>query len=275
MIISTTSDINYIGYLKCLIKSCVINSPQTKFHVRLVNIPDKDKLKQELSSIKQDIIIEFDDYVISNNNLYTKRHNALLWDGVNSGLDVNPQISEVRHSKWLISAQQCYTSNIRFRNIYNLLRNYTEPVLYLDADSIIVKNLEDFANIIKKHDISIKLRKSPVGTPIPYPNNNSWECSCIGVNNTLESFEFIEDVMINTEKNMFFWDSDQFEFEYSVNRFNNKIKLNLLTENEESCGDMNGNKLTMESYILAGSYKNKILPGIFVNELKKYEQLLI
>jgi hypothetical protein len=175
----------------------------------------------------------------------------------------------------LISAQQCYTSNIRFRNIYNLLTSYAEPVLYLDADSLVIKNLEDFAEIIKRYDISIKLRKSPKNAPIPYPNNNSWECSCIGVNNTPESIEFIKDVMINTEKNMFFWDSDQFEFEYSVNRFKNRIKLNLLTEKEESCGDMNGNKLTTESYILAGSYKNKISPGIFVNELKKYESLVI
>jgi hypothetical protein len=270
MILSTTSDANYIGYVKCLLRSCAINSPNFKFHVRLVNIKDKDKVLGELLAIKSNTIIEFDDVNITANAVNTKRHSALLWDGVINGIDIKPQILEVKHNRWLISNIQCYTSNIRFRNIYNLLNSYGESVLYLDADSIILKDLKDLKKRIEKFDISIKLRKSPEHSPIPYPNNNSWECSCIGANNTLASIEFIKDVMINTEKNMFFWDSDQFEFEYSVNRFKDKLNLNLLTEQEESCGDMNGNDLSRDAYILAGSYRNKINTGLFVTELQKY-----
>jgi len=270
MILSTTSDINYIGYVKCLLRSCAVNSPYFKFHVRLVDIEDKDKISKDLLSIKDDTIIQFDDANISTNTNNTKRHSALLWDGVTSGINITPQIPEVKHSKWLISNRQCYTSNIRFRNIYNLLNQYKESVMYLDADSLIIKNLDSLKETIEKFDISIKLRTSPQFSPIPYPNNNSWECSCIGVNYTLTAIEFIKDVMLNTEKNMFFWDSDQFEFEYSVNRFKDRIKLNLLTEQEESCGDMNGNNLCKDAYILAGSYKNKINSGVFVNELQKY-----
>ena len=270
MILSTTSDINYIGYVKCLLRSCAANSPTFKFHIRLINIEDKELISQDLLSIKSDTIIEFDDIDIATNSINTKRHSALLWDGVVSGLNVTPTIPEVKHSKWLISNRQCYASNTRFRNIYNLLKKYKESVLYLDADSIILKDLENLKALIEQFDISIKLRTSPENSPIPYPNNNSWECSCIGVSYSDASLEFIEDVMVNTEKNMFFWDSDQYEFEYSVNRFKDKIKLNLLTEQEESCGDMNGNNLCRDAYILAGSYKNKINAGIFVEELQKY-----
>lgn len=272
MIISTTSDANYIGYVKCLLRSCQANSPKFKFHVRLIDIEDKDTISRELLSIKSDTILEFDDIGITANSVNTKRHSALIWDGVIGGIDVKPQIPEVKHSRWLISNRQCYASNIRFRNIYNLLNAHAESVLYLDADSIILKNLQEFKTIIERFDLSIKLRKSPKNSPIPYPNGNSWECSCIGVNYTSAAKEFIKDVMINTEKNMFFWDSDQFEFEYSVNKFKNKVKINLLTEREESCGDMNGNNLCKDAYILAGSYKNKINAGVFVEELQKYAQ---
>lgn len=275
MIISTTSDKNYIGYVKCLLKSLVVNSPNVKFHVRLIRIDDKPKLEKELRGIKPDILIQFDDVILDDRKYSKKRHGALLWNGVMDGAGVEPAICEVKHNKWLISDRQCYSSNIRFRNIYNLLKSQSDVVLYLDADSIVMRDLSELEERIKKSDVSIKLTIDPDGCLIPYPNNRCWECSCIGVNTTEVASEFIKDVMDNTEQDMYFWDSDQFEFDKSVLRFGDRLKLDVMTEEEESFGDRFGNKLKPQAFIWAGSYMNKIKPGLFIDELKKYESKIL
>ena len=270
MIISTSSDENYIGYVECLAKSLIKTNPDIKFHVRLVSIGDKLNIENKLRLIKPDILIQFDDVKLSTANRSMGRHGSFLWHGVMDGITVEPKIPNVKHSKWLISDRQCYTSNIRFRNIYDLLNDGHDSVLYLDADSIIMRNLSPLFNKIHQHDISIKLTIAPSNSPIPYPNNRCWECSCIGVNNTKIARSFIEDVMVNTEKDMFFWDADQFEFDNSVTRFSSDINLNIMTESDESFGDCSGNNLDPSAYIWAGSYKNKIEDGDFTRELKRY-----
>lgn len=267
MVITTTVDNNYLKYLFCLVRSIRVNSPNTAMHCRLVNIAE-DSVVDHLKAILPGIKIELD-YT----NLTTKRKNLRASGELLYGTSVLECLAKPHKKgvpRFLSSDLQCYTSNTRFRNIKKLLEEGHRDVIYLDADTIVKKNIEDLQPYLSKSDVCCTVSYCP-----RYTNKRCWECSFLYVKNSNFTKEFIADVILETESDMFNWDSDQLALEKVYDTtYDGIISLNENVKHIEDLAALHGRELSSESYIWAGSGSTKFTNPVFLKEMSKYENML-
>ena len=121
--IVTLADPKYFEYLKSLVNSIKQNLPGVKVHAYLVNL--KDSHGEILKSIHPNL-----EYTIEN---------------VQFKFDLQ---------------KRCYCTNRRSK-ILNDLRKSTQDILvWLDADSLVVKNSEEFIDFVKDCDLSIRFKNN-------------------------------------------------------------------------------------------------------------------
>lgn len=267
MVVTTTVDKNYLRYLFCLVSSIKQNSPSTTVHCRLINI-EEQSVADSLRDIMPNIIIE-NDY----SNLSTKRRNLRAKGELLYGKSLAECLSRVYKKgipRFLCSDLQCYTSNTRFRNIKNLFNAGYKDVIYLDADTIVRKDLEELQPVLSKSDVCCN-----VSYCTRYPNDRCWECSFLYIKNNSITMSFLEDVRDETESDMFNWDSDQIALEtiYS-NKYKDILSLEEDISNIEDLSALHGRNLSADSYIWAGSGATKFTNTEFLKELSIYENLL-
>jgi lipopolysaccharide biosynthesis glycosyltransferase len=267
MVVTTTVDKNYIEYLFCLVKSLRVNSPSTKVHCRLVNITD-DNIILNLKKIIPNIIIELDF-----SNLTTKRKNLRA----SGELLFGPSVSDCLAKKYkkgkprfLSSDLQCYTSNTRFRNIKKLLQEGYQDIIYLDSDTIVRKNIEELQPYLSKSDICCTVSYCE-----RYFNKKCWECSFLYVKNNTITREFIDEVIVQAESDMFNWDSDQIALEKVYDsKFSEVLELNDNIKHIEDLSALHGGQLSNESFIWPGSGSTKFTDPNFLKEMEIYENML-
>ena len=271
MILTTTCDIDYYPLLKCLLKSAAIHLSDAKFYLRLIDfdINIQNDILREVYNINHNTQVCFENPGLSHTRNKLKRNQTLLYDNIYNGLSHEREtILNFRPIRWMVSERQCYCSNTRFRNINHLINQGEQVILYLDADIIIRKPLVELISLINNHDICIKLSITPKNKTFSYPDGHTWECGLIGVHNTTLSRDFFYKLQQRTEANMYFWDSDQFEFHFLYKDYKDKIKIHLLDNRFKDNGE--GNKYSDDSYIWSGSHLNKIKNTAYINETKKY-----
>ena len=266
MIVTTTCDENYLPLLKCMLRSIYRNSEDTGFYLRLVDIKDKEKVHRDLVGIYPNIEINFDDQNLSCKRDLLKRKGLLLYDSIENTL--KNSIAKSKHplgvsfSKWMVSRRQCYCSNIRYRNIYEIINRGNEA-LYLDTDVLVRSSLENLEEIIKENDICIKLTMEDVSKlgkqwekSNAYPDNHGWQCGLIGCSPTEQSKKFIKKTMERAEADMFFWDSDQFAFHESYKDMGSSVLIHLLEDKFKDDGRANEG-YSEKSIIWSGGYTKK------------------
>jgi hypothetical protein len=266
MVITTTIDINYLNYLYCLLSSISRNSPSTFVHCRLVNIDDQEILNK-IKSIHSRVIIECD-----SSNLSTKRKNLRARGELLYGQSIKDCLTQKYKKgvpRFLCSDLQCYTSNTRFRNFKKLFEEGYEDVIYLDADTIVRKNLEELHEHLSS-DICCNISYCE-----RYPNTRCWECSFLYIKRNHNTINFINDVIAETESDMYNWDSDQIALEkvYS-SRYSDRVSLEDDIKHIEDLSALHGGELSDNSFIWAGSGSTKHTNKKFLNELTFYENLL-
>jgi hypothetical protein len=261
MIVTISTDSNYVDQTLCLINSIKTNSPSVKIHLRAI-----DCTAAELNALRESydkLILEDEQINLSTKRKYFRAGAVLSTNLTNTG----------PHRARLLSERQCYVSNTRYRNILHCLTKLKEDiVVLLDADTIVRKNLLELTDFINKYDVLCN-----VGNNVPrYPNNRCWECSCIIARNTVDSIAFFEKVKTLTESKMNDWDSDQFAIEQSYN----PAELSLC-EDISHIEDLSWRILTVENwdtisfeyspdtYIWPGSGEAKFT-RIYLNEQNKY-----
>tara|TARA_E500000318_G_scaffold111467_1_gene130158 strand:+ start:3012 stop:3785 length:774 start_codon:yes stop_codon:yes gene_type:complete len=147
----------YIKYLKCLLQSIKINTPDLKVHVRLVNC-DK-KTHTEIKKYKN-IILQKDEF-----NKKNKIHVSSLGPHLNKS--VLYLLSKYRNEIWgLYDTEAFYTCMVKYNTISNLLNDY-RTVIYVDVDTVVRKNILEHINEIKKGDIGLVFDKNETNFPHP------------------------------------------------------------------------------------------------------------
>lgn len=261
MIITLSTDSNYIERAICLLNSIRINSPGIRVYLRAI-----DCTQEEIERLK----ISHNNLILSieNNNLCTKRKYFRGGAVLSTNLSNNGP-----HKTKLLSERQCFVSNTRYRNILYCLRELKEDiVVLLDADAIVRKNLNELIEFINNYDVLCN-----VGYNVPrYPNGRCWECSCIIARNTGASIRFFEKVKDLTESKMTDWDSDQF----AIEQVYNPDEL-VLCEDISHIEDLSWRALTvdnwntyqftynLDTYIWPGSGEAKFT-DVYLAEQKKY-----
>ena len=263
MVITLSTDSNYIKHTSCLLRSIAVNSPQVKVHCRAIDCSAEELII--LKNSHPNLILDDEQLNLSTKRQYFRAGTVLSTNLYKRG----------PHGAHLLSERQCYVSNTRFRNILYCLQSLKENiVIFLDADAIVRKDLYELTDFFNKYDVCCN-----IGYDVNrYPNGRCWECSCIIVKNTINSIKFFTQVKIITEQSMFDWDSDQFTIEnvYALN--NNAIKL---CEDLSHVEDLNWREITVsnwdtlsyaynsDSYIWPGSGQAKFT-DMYLKEQSKY-----
>tara|TARA_R110002153_G_scaffold13431_2_gene49981 strand:+ start:11996 stop:12871 length:876 start_codon:yes stop_codon:yes gene_type:complete len=272
-IFTCTVDINYIDYIYSLAGSINANCPDIPLHIRLVDI--HKKYKQNITSLikkrYKNIIIEFDDKKLSTKKEFFRSNNQFVYgESVNDVIKIKTDsvtFKNVDNNFFLMSERQCYTSNTRFRNILKLLKEGYQYVMYIDADTIIRKNLLTIKEELYNFDISCN-----VNTAERYLNKKCWELSFIGLKNSKNMFKFIEYCNSIAENDMYDWDADQNAIEEAYSsKYKDTLTVNSKIKHIEDIGQLHEHDYLDESYIWAGSGFNKLkIKSKFIDELNRY-----
>ena len=270
-IFTCTADKNYIDFIYSLSSSINANCPDIPLHIRLVNIHENDKqiISAVIKERNKNSIIEFDDKILSSNRKYFRSKDEFLYGkSINDSLKIkrsSKTFKNVNNNYFLMSEQQCYTSNTRFRNIIKLLEDGYNYVIYLDADTIVRKNIYDLKDILISYDLTCNINDCE-----RYSNNKCWELSFLGVKKSNRSIHFINQCKKLAENDMLDWDSDQNSIEEIYSNNFKDLTVNSNIKYIEDIGQLHNKEHLTDSYIWAGSGFNKINNDKFINELEKY-----
>ena len=147
----------YIKYLKCLLQSIKVNTPDLKVHVRLVNCDEKTHT--EIEKYKN-IILQKDKF-----NKKNKIHVSSLGPHLNKS--VLYLLSKYRNEVWgLYDTEAFYTCMVKYNTISNLLNDY-KTVIYVDVDTVVRKNILEHINEIQSGDIGLVFDKKEINFPHP------------------------------------------------------------------------------------------------------------
>jgi len=163
MKIVCTSDKKYIPLLRALVTSVARNSPQTSIYARLVSWEEKitDEEIAELKAIHSLVETERDDGKGLEEETFEKTPN--LVESFLKSREKNRPYNQQRADRksafktyqTLYTDAAAYCTNIKFSTLNKLARTCREPLLYLDVDTVVRKDLCDLEAIIKNTDIAI------------------------------------------------------------------------------------------------------------------------
>lgn len=210
MIITLSTDSNYVKHSSYLLKSIAVNSPHVRVHCRAVDCTDFEI--ELLQGAHPGAIIINEQLNLPTKRQYFRAGTVLSTDLCKRG----------PHGAHLLSHRQCYVSNTRYRNILYCLEVLNEDiVILLDADAIVRKDLTPLTDFFKQYDVLCNVATDADR----YPRRRCWECSCIVAVNNNKSIDFFKRVQEMTEESMTDWDSDQFAIENVYNLNQSAIKL--------------------------------------------------
>lgn len=263
MIVTLSTDSNYVKHATHLLRSIAVNSPAVKVHCRAIDCSSEEL--QQLKDAHPNIILDDEQLGLPSKRQYFRAGTVLSTDITQRG----------PHGSHLLSYRQCYVSNTRYRNILHCLETLGEDtVILLDADAIVRKDLCELQAFIDDYDVCCN-----VGTDADrYPNRRCWECSCIIVKNTKNAIDFFNAVKRCTESAMTDWDSDQFAIENVYAKNKGSISL---CEKIRHIEDLSWRDVTLhnwqtlqyeyspDSYIWPGSGEAKFT-SVYLKERDKY-----
>ena len=163
MKIVCTSDKKYMPLLRALVTSVATNSPQTSIYARLVSWEEKitDEEIADLKNIHPLVEIERDDGTGLEAETFEKAPN-LVENFLKSREKNRPHHHRRSERKSAFKTYQtiytdaaAYCTNIKFNTLNKLAKACKEPLLYLDVDTVVRKDLSDLEAIIENTDIAI------------------------------------------------------------------------------------------------------------------------
>ena len=190
--IGCISDEKYIPLLKSFLSSIASNSPNVTVYITLV---DCKQYESELRRIFPRLDIKHDSTDLSPKRKNLVRYGLPAYDYLNRP-DIRPAADGFKGPRWLVSDRACYCSNIRYRVILEMMKKEYDPILFMDVDAIVRKDLYDLGKAVMCHDISIMKEERGFRDPgnsqrFAPPDGIDWHCGIIGVknNNICESNE--------------------------------------------------------------------------------------
>ncbi|TFB13944.1 hypothetical protein E3V33_00095 [Candidatus Marinimicrobia bacterium MT.SAG.4] len=206
IILCSVASNDFLHYIERLLASAGTNLPEALFYIVLVNV---DKIKAEyLNSLYGNLILEHD-YVHFNNH----------------------------------ADQQGYCTNRRSTLLPHLLKKYNSPVVWIDADSLIIKPAQELIEYANSCDFSVmysdshpllnmsekkrmKLPKGPLGSPY----YGVFSAGLITMKNSQIMKEFVDSWAKKVEKKKLSWYADQEGLFLTYLDYKDKIKFRSLPE---------------------------------------------
>jgi len=231
---------------------------------RLVNcdINEVDHIQRISSNI--DII---DDQVELSTRRDMTSNGELLQDGILPG--VEKTLTSFRGARWLYSELMAYCSNIKVDTIVKCLEKYNQSVVYIDADTIVRKNLSPLDTIINNHDICMVIDEPYTSQHTGSKRLEEQKCLYQGglmcVNNTSNALKFMKEFLYRISCEMKDWDADEGIFYEIIENNIVDIKIGSLprTFKDEDI-------FREDSYMWSGSGNSKYCNQRYVDEFQSY-----
>lgn len=185
------SDQEYFNKALILIKSIRLHHNDLKIHYHQINFNQKIDINY--------ISYSFDNISLNHDKIY--------------------QYNKINYSE-----KQAYCANIRFKIINNLISD-NQYILYLDADSIVRKPLNQLIDYCKNHDLVInKCTKKSY-----YRKGFRLRTGVFSIKNTPIMLQFLQNLLnrINLNK----WFSDQDSIQDTFIEYEDDIKLKIINNN--------------------------------------------
>jgi lipopolysaccharide biosynthesis glycosyltransferase len=227
------SDGSYLKFIRVLFNSIKENVKiPYRFHLHAINV-----IEDEIDKL----IIEYPGITFTHDNIV---------------LDDTPN----KRSSFGKSQKASYCANIRAKTLYDLLLRGDEYILYLDADSIVIRDLANLLELIKQNDLIIFRRDKEADPRLKVLT------SVIGINNNNKSITFIEawkNCMMR-DRVLYTWFSDQVYFHKTMVK-NPHVKIGYLPIEYVDSG------FNSKSYIWNGKAKRKHTDKTYIKAMEKYK----
>lgn len=235
LVILTVSDSTYLPFARVLFNSIKSNvTIPYKFHLHAINVPDENLIffKENFKNIK------------------------ITMDNIE--LDEAPD----KTNQFSKSKKASYCANIRVKIIHDLMVEGFKYILYLDADSIVLKDLDKLFRMIQSQNTEILIRTRDDGTRI----HSKVLTGVIGINNNFNTLKFIElwKSLILDENSLYKWYADQVMFTENME----KNIINITTLPWEYI-DTHG--FSLNSFIWSGKGNRKYNNVKYTKEMEKYK----
>lgn len=233
LIILCVSDVSYLPFVKTLFNSvkCNVKLPY-KFHLHTINVSE-----EEIENFRNEY-----------KNIEFTSDEITLDSGQNNS---NP---------FCKSKKEAYCANIRAMVICDLLKCTNNPILYLDADSIVRGDLIELYKIIKSNDLALFRRDGAA-------KKNKILTGVIGINNNKTAFEFIN-YWVNEllkKDNLYKWFSDQIYFYTAMEKFGDEVKISTIPKKFIDVDFLEG------AVIWCGKAERKFENEKYIKEMGEYK----
>lgn len=133
-----------------------------------------------------------------------------------------------------MSHHHAYCNNLRYLVIPDILKAIDVPLVYIDVDNIVRKDLVEFSKEIRQYDVSIF--KYPLHLhPVSWRKFMTFACGIIGISPTQNSIDFFEDMKNEVINNKILTVGDQLDFYNVWLKHKDKIKLNKFSKSYKDC----------------------------------------
>ena len=186
--IVSVSDESYLKYFKTLVLSASKHSKNISFEVLLINIKNKKNVLDELNSLSEFIKVTFQEHTFKDKN-----------------------------------QKQSFCANARVNFIKNLLEGGARKILYLDADSLVRKDLQKYNWDFQDSDIEILFRESEEEEKFKFATG------VIAIKNSPDTIKFFQSWDRLIQPLIFDWFADQISFYRNYKKFKNEIVFKRLS----------------------------------------------
>lgn len=177
--ILSIADQKYCKYLKTLISSIAVNFKDVHVHLHLINVSPSEQ--DELLCLYSNITFTSEEVKIDDSQSFS-----------------------------------AYCANVRVRVMRKLLESGIDNLLYLDADSIVRKDLTPLFRLLKNTDLIIHHRHSDV---------EAWRFNtgAIAIRNNTKVILFMQNWEKNLESLTYSWYGDQISFSRTYDHLKNEL----------------------------------------------------
>lgn len=283
LVITCTSNVDYIDQLKTFLNSMSVNSPGIPIVVRLINVDQS--IGEELLKIYEDVSIIHDNPDISNKPDQLSQYYSQ--DKVASEINRPVETDGFRgRLGWVFSQEAAYSSNAKFKTIDELLSCNNKCVVYMDVDTIVRGDITGLIEYTEQGDVGTFVLSETseelewlTGEPSNGKTVPSIHAGILIATDTEMSKQFYRDLKEKVMMDCFNPDSDEDEFERLL--VDDKYKdLKLIHVDrtykdsgptiEGDCERTSYTEYSTDSLVWSGQGRNKEINTQYIDEMKKY-----
>lgn len=283
LVITCTSNVDYIDQLKIFLNSMSVNSPGIPVVARLVNVDQSTG--DEILKTYKNVSIIYDSPDVSNkvDQLSQYYSQSKVVAEINRSVETGGFRGRLG---WLFSQEAAYSSNVKYKTIDELLSNNNKCVVYMDVDTIVRGDVTDLFKYTEQGDVGTFVVSETseelewlTGEPSNGRTVASIHAGILIATDTEISKQFYRDLKEKVMIDCFNPDADEDEFEKLLvdDRYKDLKLIHVDRTYKDpgptadgDCERFSYTEYSTDSLVWSGQGRNKEINIQYINEMEKY-----